>query len=101
MVNPISAGKNLMEMRKEAKKMKEQMQKIVVEGQSKKGWVKITINGAQEIVNIDMEDALMNPAKKKDLVQAIKESYEDANKKIQKEMVKDMDMSKIKDMLGM
>lgn len=101
MVNPISAGKNLMEMRKEAKKLKDQMEKVIVEGESKKGWVKLTVNGSQEIVHIAIEDALMDVDKKKDLVQAIKEAYENANKKLQKEMMKDMDMDKIKGMLGM
>ena len=45
--------KDLYKLQKEARKMQKQMKKMKIEGESKKGEVKLTVNGAQEIQDIE------------------------------------------------
>lgn len=111
MINPLSAGKKALEtgkgaleIRKEAKIRETELKSKISEGSSKKGWVKMKVNGLQEIVDITIDDNLMELSKKKDLIQALKEAQADVTAKLQKEVMaqmKGMDMNKIKDMLGM
>jgi DNA-binding YbaB/EbfC family protein len=98
MANPFSAAKDIYKLRSEAKKMQEDMKQILVTGESKKGLVKVTLNGAQEMVDVNMNDEIMDD--KLELKKHIKDAYADAQKKLQKEMMKGMDLDKLKAMLG-
>ena len=96
----FSQMKDLYRLQKEARKMQKQMKQMTVEGLSKDELVKVAINGIQEIDDIEIAEELLNPARKIDLVDGIKQAMKDASKKIQKEMAKDMDIDKMRSMLG-
>jgi nucleoid-associated protein EbfC len=95
----IGAVKDIYKLQKEAKKMQEEMKLVLVTGESKKGLVKVTLNGVQELVDLNFDDQLMDD--KVELKKHIKDAYADAQKKLQKEMARGMDMDKLKGMLGM
>lgn len=99
MMNPFGAAKDVFKLRQEAKKMQEEMKKVLVTGESKKGLVKVTLNGAQELVDVNFVDDIVED--KTEFKKHIKDAYSDAQKKLQKEMMKGMDMDKLKGMLGM
>ncbi|MBD3280864.1 YbaB/EbfC family nucleoid-associated protein [Candidatus Dojkabacteria bacterium] len=96
----FSQMKDLYRLQKEARKMQKQMKKMTVEGTSKDELVRVTINGIQEIDEIDIDEELLNPARKVDLIKGIKQAIKEAGKKVQKEMAKDMDMDRMRSMLG-
>lgn len=98
-MNPLKAVQDVNKLRREAKKMQEEMKGLSVTGVSRKELVKVTINGLQEIVDINIEDDLLES--KDELVKHIKDAFSDAQKKIQKEMSRGMDLNKIKEMMGM
>lgn len=98
-MNPFGAAKDIYKLQKEAKKMQEEMRQILVTGESKKSLVKVTLNGVQEMVDINFDEQLLDD--KVELKKHIKDAYADAQKKLQKEMSKGMDMDRLKGMLGM
>jgi hypothetical protein len=89
-----------MKMQKEAREMKKQMEQIIVKGYSKDELVKITLNGAQEIVSVKVDSSLLDPDKKEKLENDFKEAYKEVQKKLQKEMMKGMDMDQLKSMFS-
>jgi DNA-binding protein YbaB len=91
----------LYKLQKEARSMQKKMKSITIDGESKDGSVVVRINGLQEIEDIDIDEALLSSEKKNELVKKLKQAIKSANKKLQKEMMKDMDMGKLKGMLGM
>lgn len=92
--------KELYKLQKEARKMQKDMKKMRIEGISKDEKVKIIMNGLQNIEEIEIEDELLSPARKSDLVNAVKQANKDAGKRLQKEMAKGMDLEQMKSMLG-
>ena len=102
-INIMAFGKvkELYKLQKEARSMKKQMKKLSIVGKSKKEDVVLKIDGTQEIVDMDIAEELLDPSKKDALIEKIKQAYTDAQKKLQKEMMKDVDMDKMKNMLGM
>ena len=92
--------KDLYKMQKEARSMQKKLKAMKIDGLSDSEEVKISMNGAQEIVDIEISDELMTVENKKELVKGIKQANKDAQRKLQKEMMKDMDMSQLKNMLG-
>lgn len=98
-MNPISTVKNVNKLRREAKQMQDDMKNVTAEGTSKKNLIKVTLNGLQEIVDVQIDDSLMES--KDDMIKHLKDAMSDAQKKVQKEISKGMDMSKLKDMFGM
>jgi len=97
----IGKIKDLYKLQKEAKSMQKQMQSVIIDGESKAKDVIVRINGVSEIIDMDIDDELLTVEKKDKLIEKIKEAFADAQKKLQKEMMKDMDMDKMKSMLGM
>ncbi|KKQ35095.1 MAG: hypothetical protein US52_C0036G0013 [candidate division WS6 bacterium GW2011_GWA2_37_6] len=92
--------KELYKLQKEARRMQKEMKKLRVEGLSKDQKVKIVLNGLQNIEDIEIIDELLDPNRKKDLINAIQQAHKDASKEVQKEMAKGMDLDKMKSMLG-
>ena len=101
MANPFSQAKNLYKMQKEARAMQTKMKQVQVNGFSKNEQVEVVMNGANELENVLIDDALLSVEKKELLEKYILEAYKDAAKKLQKELMKDMDLDKMKSMLGM
>ncbi|MEI6462634.1 MAG: YbaB/EbfC family nucleoid-associated protein [bacterium] len=96
----IGNVKDFFKLQSEAKKMQDQMKQLVIEGVSKDEGVSLTMDGTQEILEVELSDDLLNPLMKDSLVKQIKEASKDAQKKLQKEMMKDFDMDKLKGMMG-
>lgn len=101
MANLFSQAKDIYKMQKEARAMQKKMKEIVVSGFSKDELVEIELNGANELENIEIADELLSSAKKQKLEKNIIEAFKDATKNLQKELMKDMDLDKMKSMLGM
>lgn len=101
MANPFLQAKELMKLQKEAKVMQKKMKSIRVTGSSRDGLVSVTLNGAQELEDIVIGSELLNESSKVRLVKNIKDAFGAAQKDLQKSMMKDMDINKIKGMLGM
>lgn len=92
--------KDVYKLQKEAREMQKKMKALTIEAYSDDEDVKVVMNGMQEVEEIEINDELMNPDKKKYLIKAIKEALKDGQKKLQKELAKDMDIDQIKNMLG-
>jgi DNA-binding YbaB/EbfC family protein len=102
MVNPLSAGKKILDAKSKLKKMQDDMRNIQASGESDKGRVKVTLNGVNEMVKIEIIDELLASDKKDMLTKAIISASNDAKKKLDKELEKNMrnnmDMSQIMEM---
>jgi len=100
----IDSLKNIGQMgnaARQAKMQQDKMKKIEVFGESRDHLVKVHVNGLQEIINITFDDSLLKPEKAKDLKKAIMEAFKNAQDKLQKELMKSVDMDELKKMLGM
>ena len=91
---------DMYKLQKEARAMQKKMKAIIIEGESKDGSVVVRINGVQEIEDMEIDNELLTSEKHDELVKKIKQAFKSANKKLQKEMMKDMDMGKLKGMMG-
>jgi hypothetical protein len=96
----FSDAKKLMQMQREARKVQNEMKALIVQASSNNGFVTVQINGNQEVLEIEIDDELLDPDRKKELVKAIKEAFKNAQKKLQKELMKGMDMDRLKGMMG-
>lgn len=101
MANVFSQARDLYKMQREAKAMQKKMKQVNVTGYSKDEMVEVKINGINEVEDVNINVDLLVPAKKQILEKAIIEAFKDSAKKLQKELLKDMDMDKMKSMLGM
>lgn len=91
MFSKIKAIKNL---RDQAKQMQSVMNEVTAEGSAAWGKVKVTLNGNQQVLDVQMEEeVLANRAKAQD---AVKEAFNDAMKKLHVQMA-----GKLKDMGGL
>lgn len=93
--------KELYKLQKEARAMQKKMKAVNVDGESKSGEVVVRINGVNEVVDIDIDESLLVLEKKDVLIKQLKQAFKSAQKKLQREMMKDMDMNKLKGMMGM
>lgn len=100
MGNPFGQMKDLYKMQKEAKTLQKKMREQKITGESKDGQVVIYMNGAQEFEDFEIDDNLLSPEMFDVLKRNFDEAFKDYQKKLQKEMAKDFDMDKIKQMLG-
>lgn len=91
MFSKIKAVKNL---RDQAKQMQAVMSEVTAEGSAAWGKVKITLNGNQQVMDVQIEEeVLTNRTKTQD---AVKEAFNDAMKKLHVQMA-----GKLKDMGGL
>lgn len=97
----FSKAQDLYKMQKEAKAMQKKMKKVVVSGYSKNELVEVKMNGTNELEDIDIDPSLIDDSKKQLLEKSIIEAIKDASKRLQKELVKGMDMDQMKSVLGM
>jgi DNA-binding protein YbaB len=100
MAGAFNQLKELYKLQKEARAMQKKMKGIHVIGLSDDELVSVAMNGAQEVEEIEIHDELLTAERKRDLVKSLKQALKDGQKKLQKELVKDMDISQIKGMLG-
>ncbi|NLZ24563.1 YbaB/EbfC family nucleoid-associated protein [Candidatus Dojkabacteria bacterium] len=96
MLNP----KELIKMQREAKKMQSRLRENKITGESKDGKLKIFMNGAQEYEDMWIDDDILDPDMLDRFKKNMKEAFKDYQKKLQKEMARDMDLDQIKSMLS-
>lgn len=97
MINPINAVQNVLNVKRQYDQFQKAMREILVSGESKKGLVKVTINGLKEVVDVRIDDVLMDD--KVELQKHIKEAVNNAGKIMEKKAAKLMDKDKALDML--
>ena len=78
--------KQFKDLRDQAKKIQKQMEDEILE--VAKDGIRIKINGANEILELDIEDRLLK--EKERLILAIKKVFKDAVHEVQKKMAKKM-----------
>ena len=98
----IGFGKlgDMYKLQKEARSMQKKMKAVNVDGESKAGDVVVKINGVNEVIDIDIDEGLLTPDKVEQLVKKLKQAFKSAQKRLQREMMKDMDIDKLKGMMG-
>lgn len=96
MINPLK----LMQMRNEAVAMQKKMQSRKIVGESRDNRIKLQMNAAQEIEFLIVDEDIVDAQTLNIINIGIKEAFKDYQKKLQKEMVKDVDLEQIKKMLG-
>ena len=92
--------KDLYKLQKAPREMQKKMHGVKVVGVSDDEKVKVSMDGTQEIEEIEINDELLSIDNKRWLIKGMKEALKDAQKRLQRELAKDMDLNKIKGMLG-
>jgi len=87
-------------MQMEAKKMQSKLREKKITGESKDKMLKITMNGAQEFEDIQIDESLMDIDMIDRFKKDMSEAFKDYQKKLQKEMAQDIDLDKIKGLLS-
>lgn len=96
MLNP----KEILRMQSEAKKMQKTLREKKITGESKDGLLKIYMNGAQEFEDIHIDEEVLDAEDLKGIKKRMKEAFKNYQKKLQKEMMSDMDMDSLKKMFS-
>ncbi|MCD4811569.1 YbaB/EbfC family nucleoid-associated protein [bacterium] len=96
MLNP----KEILKMQSEAKKMQKKLREKKITGESKDGRLKIYMNGAQEFEDIYIDEEVLDAEDLKGIKKRMKEAFKSYQKKLQKEMMSDMDMDSLKKMFS-
>lgn len=84
--------KQIKDIRSQAKEMQSQLAEILIVGKAQGGKIMITLDGNQSVQGVQIEDGLAT----KDIEKGVKEAFNDAQKKMQREMA-----MKMKDMGGL
>lgn len=92
-MNPL----DIMRARKQAHQMQDSLKTVLATGESKKGLVKVTLNGANELVDIHINEIMMED--RVELQKHIKDAHRDALKRLSSEMRKNIDPSQAMEML--
>lgn len=86
----FSKLKQIKDLRGQAKEMQNQLAKETVEVTAAWGKIKLTMNGNQEVLNIEIDPELLSVNNKSKLEDGMKDAFNDAVKKIQKVMAQKM-----------
>ena len=76
--------KQAQELKSKLDKAQKELGKMVIEGESGKGAVKVTMNGQQKILSIKIDPEVINPNKAKDLEKLIMKAIEETSEKSEK-----------------
>jgi hypothetical protein len=87
--------KQLQDLRKQAKDLKSSMSQETVTGEALAGAIKITMDGNQDIKDVDINDELLSVDNKEKLEQGIKEAFQAAVKNLQSLMMRKMQSGEI------
>lgn len=85
--------KQLKNLRDQAKQMKEMLGQEVVNASAVSGKVSLVMNGNQEVLAVEISDELLEPNKKEELENALKEVFNEAVKKVQRLMAQKLQSS--------
>lgn len=94
--------KQINDLRKQAKDMQNAMSQIVVVGQSGGQRVMVTVDGTQTVQGVQINESTASDVKQ--LEKDVRDAFNDASKKLQKELATKMQgmggLDALKDMLG-
>ena len=76
--------KDMNKMRQQAKQMQMLLAQEQITGQSKDGFIKLTLDGNQEVKSVEVQDGVVGDRKK--IAQDIREAMNDTNEKYKKMM---------------
>lgn len=82
--------KNLNNLRQQAKKIKEELDKETLIGSSEGGKIQITMNGNQEIQAVHVDPELLSPDNQSRIEQGIKDAIKQCVNQLQSTMAKKM-----------
>ena len=92
--------KQIKDIREQAKEMQKGLGEIMVVGKAMHGKVMVTVDGNQQVQGVQIDESLSTSETEK----GVQEAFNDASKKLQKELaakMKDMGgLDALKDMLG-
>jgi len=83
--------KNFKELKNQAKQIQSQLAEVTEEGSGAWGKVKITMNGNQEVISVNIDQELLNDQNK--IQDGVKEATNDAVKKVQRAAAMKMQQS--------
>ena len=92
--------REMLKMQSEAKKMQKQLQSRTLKGESKDGLLTIHMNAAQEFQDIDIDQEVLEMEDIDQIKKRMKEAFKDYQKKLQKEMMQNMDIDSLKNMFN-
>lgn len=74
--------KNMPALQNMAQKANENMKNIKATGEAAAGMVRVTVNGAHELLDIEIDDEMLKPTEKKALIALIKGAHNVATKRV-------------------
>jgi DNA-binding YbaB/EbfC family protein len=77
--------KDMYQLQKKAKQMQKELKNLEIEARSTDGLVSVVVSGEMKIVSISIDDTLMNPERKRELEQSLKDVAGQAMAKAQSE----------------
>ncbi len=86
----FSMLKKAQELKAKLDKAQKELDKLVVEGESGKGAVKVTINGKQEVLSVKISPQVIDPNKSAQLEELVLKAVNEALAKAQKEAAKQL-----------
>lgn len=91
----LSKLKQFKDLKKQAGELKNNLAEETVTGESGDGKVKITMDGNQEVQNVEVDESLLAGDQKEELQEAIKEAFSQAIKEVQSLMMRKMQSGEI------
>jgi DNA-binding protein YbaB len=92
--------REMLKMQSEAKKMQKKLREKRIVGESKDGLLKVFMNAAQEFEDIHIDPEILEIDQLDGIKKRMKEAFKDYQKKLQKQMVQDMDIDSLKNMFN-
>ena len=89
----FSKLKQIKDLRDKAKQIQSMLSDERVEGSGAWGKVKVSMDGNQSVLNVEIDPELLKESEKNKLQSALKDAYNDAVKKAQRRMVEKMKSS--------
>jgi len=71
-------AKQIWELQKKAKAIQKELKETEIEASGANGLVKVVINGEQHIQNVEIDESLLSPEKKRELEKAIQQCVAEA-----------------------
>ena len=88
-------AKKLWELQSKAKQLQKELREMEFTGEELGGKVKVTLNGEQKIINIEIDDSLVVAEEKETMIKFLSQAFTAAAKKSQQAAA-----SKTKDIVG-
>lgn len=82
--------KQIKDLRKQAKELQNNLAQDSITAESKGGQIKITMDGNQQVKNVEIEESLLSSENKEKLENSLKETYNKGIKEVQTLMARKM-----------